>query len=101
MPPRYHPDYVRLANVTLVAVTGEPVDGYCSSPSRSPAAHRIHSGLRVTGEFGLPSAPAGTWAPLRAGALRGFHLALPSRWRDDLLLLSYRSAIWDQRSNEL
>jgi hypothetical protein len=47
IPPRYHPDYVRVSNVTLAAVTGSPVDDYCSSPSMSPAQ------AEMTGEFGL------------------------------------------------
>jgi len=44
--PRYHPNYVfkleranvstfKLANVSLIAITGKPVDDYCSSPSKS------------------------------------------------------------------
>ena len=35
----------------------------------------------MTGEFGLLGAPV--------CAVTGFHLALPSRWRDDLLLLPW------------
>ncbi|MCJ7722788.1 MAG: hypothetical protein MUP03_01515 [Anaerolineales bacterium] len=40
----------------------------------------IRSSLKTTGEFSLSGVPADTMA--------GFHLSLPARWQDDLLLLS-------------
>jgi hypothetical protein len=71
-----------MANVTLDAVTGGPVDDYCGSPSKSPfdfATFFKAARPKATGEFGLAGAPV--------CAMKGLHLALPSRWRDDLLLL--------------
>jgi hypothetical protein len=69
------------------ALTGVPGADYWGSPAQS-APRMSKTGLQTRGgQASSVFSPYKGWAlPLGAGL--GLHLALPTRWRDDLLLLS-------------
>ena len=69
------PTHNSVIRTSLFCSNGQTRRRLLDSPTRFPCSYHIMGDRRVQ-TSGIP-----------ANTLKGFHLALPSRWRDDLLLL--------------